>query len=236
MNNIQIVEPDIKDLQKSSGSMLELATALSVNDDRSFTTGGEMLIEIKRIAKTVEARFDEPVTLAFKAHRSLTALRDSVLSPFKQAETMIKRKLGDHQMLIERQRQQEAARQRAEAEAKAEAERMAKAQEQMDKGDLKACEQTLAAPLAPVVARVEMTEAPKVAGLSFKDKWFFEVTNVNEIPLEYMVPDLKAIGGVVTALGSKTNIPGIRIWSEKIVSGRTRPANDNGEAGQMVAA
>lgn len=219
-NDIQIVEPEIKDLQVSSGNMLGQATALMVKDDASFTAGGEMLLEIKRIAKTVESRFEEPVSLAFKAHRSLTALRDSVLAPFKQAEATIKRKVGDYQMEIECKRRAEAERLRKEAEVKAEAERMAKAEKEMDSGDLKAAEKTLAAPLAPIVPRVEMPEPPKVNGMSFRDEWRFEITNVNELPLEYMIPDEKAIGRVVKAMGGKVNIPGIRVWSEKVVSGR----------------
>lgn len=223
-SNVQIIEPEIQDLQASGGGIVGQATSLVVNDDVSFSRGGEILLEIKRISKTVEERFAEPVSLAHKAHKALTTLRDSVLSPFKTSESTIKQKLGAYQMQVERKRQEEAARLRRQAEAQAEAERIAKAQEQMDKGDLKACEQTLAAPLAPVVVRVETPEAPKLAGVSMRDKWFFEVSNVNEIPLEYMIPDLKAIGGVVTALGAKSNIPGIRIWSEKVVSGRSSAA------------
>lgn len=220
MSNIQIVEPEIKDLQVSSGDMLAQASTLTVSDDASFARGGEILLEIKRRSKSVEERFAEPVSLAHKAHKALTTLRDSVLSPFKQAEAQIKGKLGTYQMEVERRRQEEAARLRRQAEAQAEADRIAKAQDQMDKGDLKGCEQTLVAPLKYEPPRVEIPEAPKLAGISFREVWKFEITNVNEIPMEYMVPDEKAIARVVKALGSKANIPGVRIWPEKGVSGQ----------------
>lgn len=216
----KIVTPPIQDLQVSSGDMLGQAAMLTVTDDGSFARGGEMLLEIKRRAKAVEERFKEPVSLADKAHKALTALRKSVLAPFEQAETTIKGKIGTYQMEVERKRREEDAHLRKEAEAKAEADRLAKAQEQMDKGDLKGCEKTLEAPLKFDPPRILTPEPTKVAGVSFKDDWKFEITNINEIPMEYMVPDEKAIAKVVKALGSKANIPGIRIWAEKVVSGR----------------
>lgn len=220
MSNIQIVEPEIKDLQVSSGDMLAQASTLTVSDDASFARGGEILLEIKRRSKSVEERFAEPVSLAHKAHKALTTLRDSVLSPFKQAEAQIKGKLGTYQMEVERRRQEEAARLRRQAEAQAEADRIAKAQDQMDKGDLKGCEQTLVAPLQVESVRIVTPEPPKVAGVSFKDVWRFEIENVNLLPMEYMVPDEKAIDRVVKAMGAKTNIPGIKVYCEKVVSGR----------------
>lgn len=221
---LKIIEPEIQDLQASSGTMLGQAAMLTVKDDASFTAGAEMLLEIKRIAKTVEARFEEPVSMAFKAHRAMTALRDSVLAPFRSAEATIKQKVGAYQIEVDRKRREEADRLRRQAEAQAEAERIAKAQDQMDKGDLKGCEQTLEAPAAPVSVRVETPGAPKVAGISFRDEWKFEITNVNEIPMEYLIPDVVAIGRVVKAMGSRTNIPGIRLFSEKVVAGRARVA------------
>jgi hypothetical protein len=200
--------------------MLGQAAMLTVQDDASFSRGGEMLLEIKRRYKNVEDRFAEPVSMAHKAHKALTALRDSVLAPFKQAEATIKGKLGTYQMEIERKRREEAERIRRQEEAKAEAERIAKAEKQMDDGDLKGCEQTLAAPIAPIQVRVETPEPPKVAGLSFREEVKFEVTDPEAVPRNLCSPDEKKIRNWVRAMGKATNVPGIRIWTEKVVSGR----------------
>lgn len=219
-NAVQIIEPEIHDLQVSSGDMLGQASTLTVADDASFARGGEMLLEIKRRAKIVDERFAEPVSLAHKAHKALTTLRDSVLSPFKQAETTIKGKLGTYQMAVEKQRRDEADRLRRQAEAQAEADRIAKAEAQMDSGDIKGCEQTLAAPLKVEPVRAATPEPVMPQGISMRENWKFEIENVNLLPLEYMLPDEGAIGKVVRALGSKTNIPGVRVFCEKVVSGR----------------
>lgn len=52
---------------------------------------------------------------------------------------------------------------------------------------------------------------------TMQDRWVFEVTNADEIPRSFMVPDLKAIGAVVAARGEQTKIPGIRVWNDPIV-------------------
>lgn len=220
-SELTIVEPEIQDLQASSGDMVGQAAMLSVTDDASFSRGGEMLLEIKRRAKIVDERFADPVSLAHKAHKALTALRDSVLSPFKQAEITIKGKLGTYQMDIERKRQEEADRLRRQAEAQAEADRIAKAEKQMDKGDLAGCKETLeAAPAFVPPPRVTTPEPPKVAGVSFKDVWKFEIVDASKLPAEYLIPNEKAIGQTVKGLMGKTSIPGVRVWAEKGVSGR----------------
>ena len=219
-NELKIVEPETKELEAQGSSLLQRANALVVNDDESFRFAGDLILDSKKMQKAVDWLYEESIKAAHGLHKMLVAKSKTLSNPAIDAENIAKRKAGAYSMEQERKRQEDAARQRRAEEAKAEAERMAKAQEQMDKGDLKACEETLAAPLAPVFTKVQTPEAPKVAGISMRDKWFFEVTNVNEIPLEYMVPDLKAIQGIVNSLGAKTNIPGIRLWSEKVVAGR----------------
>ena len=218
---IQIISPETTDLQESAGTMTGQAAMLTVKDDASFTVGGEMLLEIKKRAKLVEERFAEPVSAANKAHKALTALRDSVLAPFRSAETTIKGKLGTYQAEVEQARRIEAERLRKQAEAQAEADRIQKAQDLMDKGDLKACEQTLNAPIAPVAIKVVTPEPPKVAGLSFREEWDFEIVDSALVPSEYKIVDEVKLRKVVKALGkAASNINGIRVFSRKVVSGR----------------
>lgn len=217
-NELKIIEPEIQDLQASSTDMIGQAGVLSVTDDVSFSYGGEMLLEIKRRSKLVEDRFAEPVSLAHKAHKALTVLRDSVLAPFKQAETTIKGKLGTYQMDVEQKRREEADRVRRQEEAKAESERIAKAEKQMDSGDLEGAEQTLNAPAAPVTVRVQTPEAPKVAGVSMRDEVKYEIMDPNAVPRDLCSPDERKIRNRVKDMGKATNIPGVRIWVEKVVS------------------
>lgn len=216
MNELKIVEPEIQDLQTSSGDMLGQAAKLAVTDDESCITGGDILLEITRRKKVVEERFKEPCEAAFKAHRSLTALRDSVLAPFKQAQDLIDQKIKLYRIEVRRKQEAEAAAALKAANAKAEADRIAKAQQQMDSGDLKGCEKTLEAPLPPPVVKIETQAPPAMKGLSFTTEWFFEISDPDAVPREYCTPDEKKIRSVVKGLQKATNIPGVRVWSEEV--------------------
>ena len=215
MNELMIVEPEITDLQASSGDIVAHASMLVVKDDATRRQGAEILMEVKKFSDMVKSRFKAPVELAFKAHRSMTALRDSVLNPFTEAEKTIKRKISTYEMEVESKRREEAEKLRKEAEQKAKAEQMAKAQDQMDKGDLAGCQKTLDAPIVPVVVRCETKAPEKINGLSFREDWKFEIMDESLIPREYLMVDEVKIRKMVKALQASTNIPGIRVYAEK---------------------
>lgn len=220
-NSITITPPDSEEYNQRGAQIVNQANAMAITNDEAFQEGGSMLTSIKTITKNLETEFADPVDKAHKAHKAMVALRDKALLPFRQAEQIIKKKIGTYVLGIEQKRMAEAEKLRKEAEAKAEAERMAKAQEQMDKGDLKGCEQTLEAPAAFVSPpRVTTPEPSKVDGVSIKDVVKFEVIDEDAVPRAFCSSDQKKIRGQVASFGIKTNIPGVRVWSEKGVSGR----------------
>lgn len=145
---------------------------------------------------------------------------------------------------LEEQRKAEAAaraererlaRQAAEAEAKARAEQdrlrreaeeaaaagraaeAAKLSAKAEKVEERAAAKVEALQLqeAMVVAPVIQREAPKVAGVSFRDVWKFEVTDPAAVPRQYLVIDESRIRKVVQALRGDADIPGVRVWCEK---------------------
>lgn len=65
------------------------------------------------------------------------------------------------------------------------------------------------------------TTMPETPGVSYRTVWKFEVENEDEIPRDYLTPDLVLIGKVVGNLKSKTKIPGIRVWAEEVVASRS---------------
>lgn len=73
-------------------------------------------------------------------------------------------------------------------------------------------------PVAPVESISLPPSTPKVEGLSFTTTWKWEVTDIAQVPRQYMKLDESAIGGVVRAMKDKTSIPGIRVWSEQVAS------------------
>lgn len=55
---------------------------------------------------------------------------------------------------------------------------------------------------------------PKVAGVATTKNWRFRITNEDQIPREYMMPNEKAIGQHARSLKEKASIPGVHIYSE----------------------
>jgi hypothetical protein len=124
------------------------------------------------------------------------------------------------------------AREAAEAKAKAEQDErfLQEAIKREQEGDKETAELIVAAanelpppeadPVAiPVIAPAPVEPislvpaTPKVEGLSFSTTWKWEVTDISQVPREYMKLDESAIGGVVRAMKDKTSIPGIRVYS-----------------------
>jgi hypothetical protein len=219
-NTITLTQPDPDGYNKRGVQIIEQSKAMTVTDDTTMAGAGEMLLSIKTITKNLETEFADPVKKAHEAHKSMVSLRDRAKAPFEEAEKILKKLIGDYLTAVEKKRLEESERIRKEAEAQAEADRIAKAEEQMDKGDLKACEKTLEAPLAPVVAAPVTPEPPKMAGVSSRDEVKFEITDPNAIPRNLCCPDEKKIRNFTKAMGASAVIPGVRIWVEKSVSGR----------------
>lgn len=219
-NEIAIKEPDTKEVEAQGAHLLKQATELVVSDDASFQRAGEIMLDAKKCQKAVEWLYAESIGLAHKLHKSLCSKSNLLSTPAATAEMTTKRKMGVYQQDIEQKRREEADRLRKQAEAQAEAERIAKAQEQMDKGDLKGCEKTLEAPLAPIVTAPVTPEPPKMAGVSFRDEVKFEITDPDAVPRNLCMPDEKRIRSFVKAMGASSVIPGVRVWIEKVVSGR----------------
>lgn len=74
-------------------------------------------------------------------------------------------------------------------------------------------------PIVPVEIVVPIpSNIPKVKGLGFRPEWKWELVNIDLVPREYLMLNEPAIGGVVRSLKDKTNIPGIRAYSDEIAT------------------
>lgn len=123
-----------------------------------------------------------------------------------------------------RREQEEAARRAREAEAAGRAEEARKAAAEAAKLAAQAVKveeksadkiETLQLREAMVVAPVIEREAPKVAGVSTRESWKFEITDPAVVPRQYLVIDEAKIRKVVQALKADAQIPGVRVWSER---------------------
>lgn len=210
---------DIKQLETEALTVPEKARALKIVDNETYVMAGNMLVEIKGLRKQINDTFDPIVKKAYEAHKEAKAQKTKVEAPLAEAEGIIKPALSAWNMEQERiRRQAELAAQ--EAARKAEEERRLKEAESLEKqGDQKGVEEVLSAPIevAPVIVQKTV---PKVQGISFTERWKFQIVDASKIPREYLVPDEIKIGQVVRALKGATSIPGVKAYSESGVSGR----------------
>jgi len=91
-------------------------------------------------------------------------------------------------------------------------------------GDRASAEQTMAAPPPPAVPEVAVARVPQVEGVTTRKVWAWHMEDESLLPREYLIPDFKKIAGVVRAMGSLANIPGVRTYEDTIhaVSGISR--------------
>jgi hypothetical protein len=77
---------------------------------------------------------------------------------------------------------------------------------------------TLEMRAATVVAPVINRAPPKVIGVQTRDVWKFEVTDPTQVPRQYLVVDESKIRKIVGAMKGDTQIPGVRVWSDKNIA------------------
>jgi len=164
--------------------------------------------------------------------RPIEAAADEIRDYYKPitgtCETMVKT-LKDAILKFDQEERRKAdeaariARLKAEEEARKERERLAKlAEKQIDSGKVEKAEETIAKMenVAPVVTPIIMPQIQKQKGESTRKNWKFEIIDEKQIPREYLLVDETKIRKVVQALKGDTNIPGVRVYSEKSMSFR----------------
>jgi hypothetical protein len=133
-----------------------------------------------------------------------------------EAEKIIKRAMISYSDEQERLRQAEQA--RLDAEARKEQEKLnARAEKAEASGKVEKAED-LRSQAQTVVAPIAQPAVPKVGGISQRIVWEFEIVDEQAIPREWLVPDLKAIGGAVRSTSGKVIIPGVKAIARKTLA------------------
>jgi hypothetical protein len=155
--------------------------------------------EILGEAKTKRKRIDEkrkeitaPLNTALKA---VNELFRPAMDFYDQCERLIKAKISAARMQAE-----EAARRALVAAGEAVAE-----------GSAEGVAQALAVHDAAV-------QFPVADGIQYRSRWKFEIVDESQIPREYLMPNLALIQGAVTHKKGATDIPGIRVFEDKVIA------------------
>lgn len=195
----------------------EQARQITIATTEDYLKAASFLKSIKALRKEVDGVFDPMQTTAHANWKAIVEQHNKADAPLKEGETIIKREMSKYDTEQERIRAAEQQRQDEARRRQEEEERLANAIALEEQGRGREAEVVLECP-APIPVSVVAKDVPKVAGISYRDNWKFEIENLGEVPREYMTPDMVKIGAVVRALKGGTRIPGVRVYSEKTVA------------------
>lgn len=187
----QTVEPELHEATEGLALLRDLSVATS--DEQAFAA--EVLQDVKQKHKVLEGKRKSITDPLNQALRAVNDLFRPVLSALDESERLLKQKIAT--FLSER----EAANRKA-LEAAAAASTPAQA------------ERALAA----------VTDVQALKGVTVRQQWRFQVVAPELVPVEYWSPDPEKIRAAVAASversGSPDPIPGVRIFSEPVVTSR----------------
>lgn len=212
-------DPSVLEVARESTEIAAITSGFKVVSADGFTAAGGVLTRIKAALKRLEearVRITGPLN---EALRQVNAQAKESAQPLLESEARIKSALVAYNNEQERIRREEQR--RADEAAERERRRLqeiadrAAAKGQAEKAE--AFAERAQTTVAPVVNRAP----PKVAGVSMRDVWRFEVTDASKVNAAFLVPDEAKIRKVVQSMRADAQDlvgAGVRIWCEKQVA------------------
>lgn len=211
--------------------------SVTVICDDDYEMAGEFLKELKDKEKTARDFFEPMVKAAYRVHKEVKARENEVIKPLAEARKKLGREMGKYQLKKEEERRAEQERLRIQQQKEAD-ERALKEAARIRKEEEKALEEAarlekegkpeaaeavledvpIAEPVAELIPLVVEPTAPMVEGTTRRTFWKYKIVDELAIPREYLCVDEKAIGAMVRVKKESTSIPGVRVYSEAVVS------------------
>ena len=196
------------------------ANDLKVEDEESYSFAGAMLVNIKGLRREIDETFGPIITKAHAAHKEAVAQRKRHEAPLIEAEGTIKNRMAVYHAELERLRQIEEARLQEEAD-------LAEATEAEAEGDTERAEAVLN---GGGTTAVSLAPTAKPEGVSFRENWRCEVTNLRQlveayldgkVPEDVICADMKVLNASARALKGSLNWPGVKaVKTTSVAAGR----------------
>lgn len=204
-NAIAIPEKNDKAL-----TAVDQARALIIKTNEDFAAADQFSMSLKGLEKEVDAAYDEHISAAFSAHKSLVAKKKLYAAPIEEARKIIRSKMGVYQDEQEAIRVKEEARLREIARKEAEEAALNAAIEAESSGDTEGASAIMAEPV--VVAPVVLSKSVPKASTSIPRPWTFRVVNLALVPRAYLMLDEVKLGQQARATKDTIKIPGIEFF------------------------
>ncbi|GAG55137.1 unnamed protein product, partial [marine sediment metagenome] len=192
---------------------------IAVRDEESYTAAAETLKDIARIEKLI-TEHHKPIKQAAKnAHSIAVAAEKKFLDPLTKAKSIIRNSLVVWTTEQERIRRDAERKLQAEARRKEEEERLALAERAEDEGKSETEVTEILDTPAPVPPVIVSPTFNKVAGVSTRETWRAEVTDMKMLcravvdgkaPVETVSPNMPLLNSMARKSKSGLGIPGVK--------------------------
>lgn len=211
--------PSAVTLASQAADIITKASEIKVTNAEQRNNILELAKKIKTVSKGLETERMSTTRPMDEAKTEIMNLYREPLDKLVRAEGIIKKAVLDFDRAERIKAEQEQARLRAVAEEKARKERErleAQALKAIDKGKEEKAEQLMEqAESVQALAPVVQIPVNKVQGTSSRKIWKYRITDVNQIPREYMIPNEKMLGSLAKASHDAVKIPGVEFYSEE---------------------
>lgn len=217
-----------KQLTKEVSAVERRASDIIIRTDVDYAMAGELTKQVKTAQKKVEEYWEPMRESTYKAYKSVTDHKKEMIDPLKNAEKILKSKMGEYTMEQERKRREQEAEMRRLAEIERE-KKLAEAEAAESKGDIAAAEFAMAE--AEVMDNVAVTgtvqvAAPKVEGISKTKAWRITGIDDEKVPIDIAgivirPVDEKAILNLIKQSKGKIKIPGVTFEETVSISVRS---------------
>lgn len=205
------------------------AKALRIVDADTYQAACEFLKGIKALRTEIAETFEPHIKRAHESHRALLKEKSDAEAPLADAERIAKSALVTYDQQQERIRRAEQARIQAEVQRQEEERRLAEAVALEAAGDVEEAEALFEEPIdVPTIAVAPTT--PKVSGISFRETWGAEVTNLaalvqyvaaNPMFSALLLANMPALNAQARSLKGELRIPGVKaICTRDVAAGR----------------
>ncbi|GAG62836.1 unnamed protein product [marine sediment metagenome] len=213
-----------KSVEQRSLDAVKRADVFVIRNNVDYLSAAHLLTGIQLLKKEVCDTFDSIIDKAHKTHKEACAKKAKFFVPLRNAEIEYKNKIATFDTEQENLRRREEDKLR-EAADKKEQKLRERAEEALKNGDEEKAEK-LIDKAAEIPVPVVAPKHEKPSTISFTIRYKGIIVDRTLIPrtlsgIELLIPDEKAINRLANDSTGRVIIPGVRIISEKIVSGRT---------------
>lgn len=223
-----IVEVDTSlqnEIKNASNEIVAAAQTMMIQNNEDYENAGKFLLRLKTQMKRVKDYWAKPKADASAAHKTICEREKQMLTPFNDAEKIVKTNMAKYQAAVEQARRE--AEEEAEKKKREESERLlAEAVKEEEKGNAESAAIKVA--MAEIVNDMKATttvEKPKATGTFVRKTWKARVTEPEKVPayvngIEIRQISMTALNSLAKMTNGELKVDGVEFYIEQTIGTR----------------